>query len=235
MNSKRASAYIFGVPVAVAIGTTPIFATTSAIDDIPKTFEHTAEIELVYPLYAQISNEEISGPGPGPEVKEDRDPPVVNAPPVPATPEVTASIVEDLEEAQAICQFMGDEYKIDCFARTYRELAKNIPGNGDYAEAREALLDAARKLDNITRRNLDRQKPALTARLQKGGGQTVTTPPIRAVRSDRVTQLKQQAANVVQEAETVLLRSASSDATRAIHYQRIAAVVESNKVLLRSG
>jgi hypothetical protein len=57
---------------------------------------------------------------------------------------------------------------------------------------------------------------------------------MRAVRQPQAAELNRQASDIVAEAETILLRSASSDATRAIHYQRIAAAVGSNKVLLRS-
>ena len=62
----------------------------------------------------------------------------------------------------------------------------------------------------------------------------VTTPPITPVKPETIVPLRQAAANVLEEAETKLLRSASSDAKRAIHYQKIAAAVGSNKVLLRS-
>jgi hypothetical protein len=54
------------------------------------------------------------------------------------------------------------------------------------------------------------------------------------VKAEVVQQLNLEASNILEEAETKLLRSASSDAKRAIHYQRIAAAVGSNKVLLRS-
>ncbi len=235
MISKQTTLHIAGV--TAVIGATAFTAqslTPSASDWTAVDVAKRPVIELIYPQYAQVGGDEIGGGQSGGE--DDGGGPVPGnvGPAVEATTGQTTAIVNQLNQIERICEFMGDEYRIACFAQTYRELAKEIPPNGDYEEAREVLLDTARKLDNIVRRNVDRQKPALRARLTTDSGQTVQTPAIRPIRQERVPELNRQAANVVAEAETVLLRTANSDATRAIHYQRIAAAVGSNKVLLRS-
>lgn len=247
-RNARKLPLLIGAPLAVGLLTSPLWATTARYEEPDLTLVDTSRIELIYPQFAQVGGDEISGGGDngggnnggggGRDTSDRADDdgpgnrPVGSA--ITVTDARTAQIVNQLRQAQAICEFMSDEYRISCFATTYRELAKEIPSNGDYAEAKKALNDAAKKLEALARNNVDRAKPALRAKIRTGGGATVSTPPISAVRKDRAPSLNRQASEIVAEAETVLLRSASSDARRAIHYQRIAAAVGSNKVLLRS-
>lgn len=234
MISKPPTARIFGLPVIIGMLSTPLYAATpDALGNLNLSSGASVSIELVYPRYAQVGGDDIGG-GSNNDSSGNDNVQVPSGPSVAASNARTAQIVNQINQIQRICEFMGDEYKVACFATTYRELAQDIPANGDYEEAREVLLDTARKLDRLTRNNLDRNKPALSARIQTDSGQSVPTPPMRAVQADRASELNRQASNIVAEAETILLRSASSDATRAIHYQRIAAAVGSNKVLLRS-
>jgi len=232
MNSKNKLTYLAGLPAIVGMLSTPVLASTVdpgvGIAQPPRM----GQIELVYPRYAQVGGDEIGGSDSSSSDSDDRRV-ARTGPPVPASEAQTTQIVNQLNQIQQICEFMGDEYRIACFAQTYRQLAEEVPANGDYAESREVLLETARELDSLVRSNLDRAKPALRARINTDQGQ-VQTPPMRAVQEPRATQLNRQASNIVEEAETQLLRSASSDATRGIHYQRIAAAVGSNKVLLRS-
>lgn len=237
MIKKKTLPYVLGAPLAIGIIATPLLATTERPEDVGRSFVDTTRIELIYPQYAQVGGDDIGGGGG--DNNDDGGAPVNRrvpaGPPVEATEAQTTVIIRKMDDNERLCDALGDVYDIGCFAQTYRELANDIPANGDYAEARETILQAARELDDLVRRNIDRQKPPLSARLTTSTGETVRTPPIAAVRADRAPQLRQQAADILEEAETVLLRSASSDATRAIHFQRIAAAVGSNKVLLRSG
>lgn len=236
-NTKHS--LLIGAPLVVGLLTSPLWATIPKHEEIGRSFVDTGTIELVYPRLAQVGGDEIGGGNNGggrDETDAPDDGPRVQNPgtPVVVSEAQTTQVVNQLDQIQAICEFMADEYRVACFATTYRELAKDIPANGDYAEVKKALNDAAQKLDTLSRSNRDRAKPALRARLSTGTGRTVSTPPIAAVRADRAPQINRQASDIVADAETVLLRSASSDARRAIHYQRIAAAVGSNKVLLRS-
>lgn len=235
MISKTSTTRIFGLPALLGILASPIPASTPdpvrATTDMEMVLRN---IDLIYPQYAQVGGDNIGGSSDNDSGSNERPRTGPVGPAVEATTAQTTVIIRRLDESEQICETMGDEYRPACFAATYRQLAEDIPANGDYAEAREVLLDTARKLDNLVRSNVDRQKPALTARVRRQGGSSAPTPPMRAVREARVAEVTRQAANILEEAETVLLRSASSDATRAIHYQRIAAAVGSNKVLLRS-
>lgn len=233
MISKSHATRIIGPTVLIGILATPIGASTPdpARNALPNS-SIAGTVEVIYPEFAQVGGDDIGGSNDS--SGNDARQVVPSGPPVAASNARTAQIVDQLAQIQQICEFMGDEYRVSCFASTYRDLADEIPANGDYKEAREVLLDTARKLDSLTRRNLDRSKPALSARIKTDNGQSVPTSPMRAVRQPQAAELNRQASDIVAEAETILLRSASSDATRAIHYQRIAAAVGSNKVLLRS-
>lgn len=234
MISSKPAARIIGLPVLLGLLSTPIHASTPDVGRADLNTNLTVRsVELIYPQYAQVGGDNISG-GDNESSDSNRVSGIPSGPPVAASTQQTNLFVRRLNESEQICDVMDEEYRIACFAVTYRELAKEMPANGDYEEARDVLLDTARKLDDIVRSNIDRQKPALTARIRNNTGQSQPTPPMRAVQAPRVAELNRQASDVLAEAETVLLRSASSDATRAIHYQRIAAAVGSNKVLLRS-
>lgn len=234
MTLKSNTIRLIGAPVVLSLMSTPLFASTQTNFGAPNAVQSSVAIELIYPRYAQVGGDGIGGDNTGGDDGGFPNTGTISGPAVPVSAEKTTQIVAQLDRIQQICEFMGDEYRVSCFAQTYRELAKDIPDNGDYKEAREAVLEAAKKLDRLTRSNLDRQKPALRARLKSSDGKSKSTPPIAAVKSSSARQVNRQAAAILEEAETVLLRSASSDATRAIHYQRIAAAVGSNKVLLRS-
>lgn len=151
--------------------------------------------------------------------------------------EAQASLVaQNLAQIQKICEDMGDEYRVACFAVTYKDLANALQRNGGDEIIRSTLHTAARKLDQLVQNNLDREKPALRAYLtDKSGEKLVTTRSMDATAATRTAALKIQAAEILEEAETVLLRSASSTSpTRALSYQKVAAAIGSNKILLRS-
>jgi len=150
-----------------------------------------------------------------------------------ATTNHTNAIVLQLKEGAALCGKTPQAYRIDCLSQNYRETAKKLASRGDYGEARTVLLETAEKLDALVQSNRDSTKPRIRVKT-KSGGRKVQTRALTPVKPQRVAALKRQAVPILKEAETKLLRSASSNASNSIHYQRIAAAVSSNKVLLRS-
>lgn len=151
-----------------------------------------------------------------------------------ATPAATTGIVSAIEGATFFCARLSDDaYQIDCLAERLGSVARGLPRSGDYAEARQTLERAADRLAALAARNSDLMRPRISAREQRPGGQA-TGRPLRAVREAAVAEVRRQAADILEEAETELLRSASASAQRRVHYQRVSAVVGSAKVLLRS-
>jgi len=233
MISKKYTRLVVGLIAPVGLVATPVFANTPQ-SSLPAHFYGTQAtvIELIYPRYAQVGGEPIE---PEYEMEEEEgEGPSGHEPEIEATDAQTEAFVAQIQQIGEICEASPDEYQIGCYAAMYRELAADIPANGDYAEVKEILEDTARDLTALTRANRDKAKPRVRVSATKSNGQTVTTPPITPVKPETIVPLRQAAANVLEEAETKLLRSASSDAKRAIHYQKIAAAVGSNKVLLRS-
>ncbi|TCP42927.1 hypothetical protein [Rhodovulum marinum] len=143
---------------------------------------------------------------------------------------VTGLIVRDLSEARDFCiRSPRVEYVIDCLSEEYGRIAEKMP-RGDYEAAKSAVAEAARGLGALAGANADPRLPR--ARLKRPGG--AATPPLTPVRSTAVNRLNAAAAEIVEEAETVLLRAAERSDRRRAHYQRIAAAIGSTKVLLRA-
>ncbi len=168
----------------------------------------------------------------GPSGPSDRDKPGSNAD---LTPENTSRISASLSLADQTCgRRIEPRYRIDCLRQSYLRLAANLPATGDYAPIRRALLDAADKLDRIVRRNLDPKAPVIRPR-QGGSALAPRLPPVRAVAPARLAAANRAAEAVVRETELLILRSGRDPKRRNVHYQQIAAAVDNNVLLLRSG
>lgn len=145
-------------------------------------------------------------------------------------------IVGRLQQIQRICNAINAEYKLDCLATSYLSLTNDLRNIGGDSGVRQSLERTSAKLRTLVASNLDRTKPALRAHLTdpESGARILSTLPIRAVQTERLSAVRQQAVTVLEETETVLLRSATRSTGKSVLYQRVAAAVRSNKVLLRS-
>ncbi len=148
--------------------------------------------------------------------------------------EVTQAIARQLQEAQDFCRRVpANEYTVDCLGDALEEIARNMPTTGDYAEAQVAIAQAARRLRALARENASPDLPTGFIR-STGADATRSNSPLVPVRTDTLAQTNAAAFAIIEEAETILLRSAANSAVRRIHYEQIAQAVGSNKVLLRS-
>ncbi len=146
----------------------------------------------------------------------------------------TNRVVRILKSGQAFCASLDqDVYAIDCLAERMEAAAAAMPAAGEYAEARDALLAGAARLNALAVANADPATPRAIASEPTDGG-IRTTRPLVPVRAEQLAEVAAQAQQIVEETETLLLRSAESSSARKVHYERIAAAVGSNKVLLRS-
>ena len=136
----------------------------------------------------------------------------------------TAKITKPLEGAASECRDIEDEYLASCLAGAFRDAAKAVKSSQpDYRDAHKILTEAAKKLEGLQKANADKSLP-------KKRGKNGT---YHAVKKEAVTGVKKSALKIVQEAETMLIRSSGSG-KRQLHYQRISQAVGSTKVLLRS-
>lgn len=147
-----------------------------------------------------------------------------------ASTTATTAITVQLEKGADRCERTPEIYRIDCLSQSYRDTAQKLSSRGDYSEARTVLLDTADKLDALVRSNRDRKQPRIHLK-ESPDGPRVNKRAFTPVKAQSVARVKRQAIPILEEASTKLLRSASASST---HYQRIAAAVDSNKVLLRS-
>ena len=153
-------------------------------------------------------------------------------PAVAASIPVPVQITGVLNRSALVCASVTREYAIDCVIVHLKQAISVTPHTGDYAEVRKVLSDTVNRLEKIVADNRDDTKPLI--RLQTGGAGGPATARMRAIRPDTVNRANADAARVLAEAQTVLLRSASAQTRAKLEYVRIAEAVGSNKVLLRS-
>ncbi|WP_052254224.1 hypothetical protein, partial [Leisingera sp. ANG-S5] len=141
-------------------------------------------------------------------------------------------VVDRVAGFQDLCGIVGP-YLIDCLAERFEALEKDLAGLPGHEPLRAILKDTARDLRQIARENRDPSKPRGKARSVNSTDKSHR--PIVAVAPERQATAVAQALAVLEETQTKLLRSAESSPTRSVvRYQRIAAAIDSSKVLLRS-
>lgn len=172
---------------------------------------------------AESSASAPSGPGTA-------SPAAVAAAQAAVTPQATAAISDSVGAAFDSCRNLNAGYQIDCMGQQLREAATQVAPGGAYGEVNRALNDAANKLIEIARRDRDSDQPRVS--IQHSGQSGVRS--YGAVRNASLAQSRAAASRVLDEVQTVLLRSAGTSGERRAAFQRIAATMESGKVLLRS-
>jgi len=158
--------------------------------------------------------------------------PVASLLPQVATSQATSLIVTQLNEATEFCSAIGNAaYVIDCLSERLAVIEETMPETGEYAEAREVIGLASRGLRLLVDESPSADLPDGIAR-STGADARQTNRPLRAVSTESLEETLLAAANIIDEAETLLLRSSASP--EEIHYQRVAEAMGSNKILLRS-
>ena len=177
-----------------------------------------------------------------PPIVTPEPPPVIGTPatgvsPVSATQvsaQATTAITQQLTAARDFCGRITDaDYVVDCLASEVEVLASQMADRGDYAPARAELEQASRSLAQLAEANRNTSKPA--ARARRAGTQPRTSArELTPTRSESLGSVLEQAAGILEEVETTLLRASQRAEERRVHFERIAEAVGSNKVLLRS-
>ncbi|MEX0300785.1 MAG: hypothetical protein AB3N24_00035 [Leisingera sp.] len=139
-----------------------------------------------------------------------------------------------LSAAKAFCRATGDSaLQVDCLSERLEGAAAGIPKGTDYDEVRGVLQDASSKLKRLARQNRDPERSRVTVASQSNPSDR-TARPLTPVNPSALAAVNQQAALILEEAATVLLRSAEEAQERQTQYAQIADAIDSNKVLLRS-
>ncbi|WP_052249107.1 hypothetical protein, partial [Leisingera sp. ANG-Vp] len=137
-----------------------------------------------------------------------------------------------IAEIRVLCGGAGP-YLIDCLAERFEALEKDLARLPGHEPVRKVLRQTARGLRQIARENRDPAKPH--AKLHTTDSSQKTHRPLVAVAPERQAIAATQALAVLEEAQTLLLRSAENSPARSIvRFQQIAEAIDSSKVLLRS-
>lgn len=133
----------------------------------------------------------------------------------------TGTIVKPLEDGILECQAIAAVYQFDCYRQSYRAAGRKMNGQKVYRDAQKALRLVETTLKSIVKKNADKSAPKL-----KVNGKTYKAVKPTAVKPGAAA-FKQARA----EAVTILLRA---NGQAKVHYARIANVVGSNKLIIRS-
>lgn len=133
----------------------------------------------------------------------------------------TRAVTRTIKREINYCRRLDTVYRYDCYRQAYIVASRHMNGNPAYAEAQKALDGVVASLDGIVKRNADPAAPRAQRNLQ-------TFTPIKPAAAP---QAKKEFVKALDEAETILLRSADKG---NVHFARIAEAVNSNKVLMRS-
>lgn len=145
----------------------------------------------------------------------------------------TDYLVGGLSSARAFCGQLDAAYRVDCLSERIANMANDIPADTDYDEVRSVLNSASAKLNTLVRQNRDAGRPRQSAR---SGGETpqATTRPLAPIQAAAQATVNAQALAILEESETILLRSPADQTGKRLQYARIADALGSNKALLRS-
>lgn len=133
----------------------------------------------------------------------------------------TNQVVRLLQQGLRRCQALESVYRYDCYRQNYRDAGQKLEGNDAYAPARQALRDVETALAGVLNANADAAAQPVRRR-----GKTYT-----AIAPAAVPRSKAVFTDALDTAATQLLRSPASSGD---HFARIASVLDSEKVFLRS-
>ena len=148
------------------------------------------------------------------------------------------NVLSGLTAARAFCSALKDPtLNVDCLAERLGDISGQIPSGTDYDEVRSVLNETSKKLNQVAKSNRAVGRGPVKATqpgTEPGTVLAETSRPLTPIRPDAVAAANQQAIAILEEAETILLRSAETNSEKRTQYARIADALDSNKVLLRS-
>lgn len=134
----------------------------------------------------------------------------------------TDAVIRILQRDFRECGELIIVFRYDCYSQSYRSAADRLDGLPGYAPAQEALRLVQTRISSVVSANIDTSRRPI-----RQGGRV-----FNAVTEAAIPVLRRETIRAMDEAQTILLRSPS--AQQRPHYTRIASVIDSNKVLLRS-
>ncbi len=137
------------------------------------------------------------------------------------SPILTGQVIDQIQRDFRYCTGIDRNYRFDCYKYVFRLAAQTLDGNTAYRTAHAVFDRLDRDIDALVDASVDPSKFPKLRGLQV----------YRPILPDAEPRLRAETARLLEEAETTLLRAPEQSGD---HYTRIAAAVNSNKVLLRS-
>lgn len=145
---------------------------------------------------------------------------------------MTVDVVSQLPNPVQTCQALSVVFRTGYVAIELKTLVDVLPVEREYTVAGKALSNAPQERGARPRQNGDQNQPRLK-------GAVMADPqtwcrPVASVQQETLEQKNAKALTVMEEATTVLLRSAEGNSGVAVHCERIALAPDSTKLRLRS-
>lgn len=135
--------------------------------------------------------------------------------------QTTNALIYQMRKDFKRCFELEKNYRYDCYDEAYYRTARKISRNPAYDPVEDVMNEVGRKITAIVDANQDPNLPVL----RKGFN------TYRPIKTEALPASKEKVAQAIEEARTILLRTPENGGD---NFQRIAAALESNKVLLRS-
>ncbi len=148
--------------------------------------------------------------------------------------QITMLYSQQIDRENDRCGKLPSEYHVTCLRDRLGEVARALPKEGDYAPMRQTLEQAVVRLDAVANQNAQAGVPARQFQFKDRKGEVTTTGAMVPVQAAAIPSAHAQAIRILEETQTVLLRSGENSRKRAVHFERISDTLDSSKVLLRS-
>lgn len=154
------------------------------------------------------------------------------SPPTAASPmNSPVAVMRALRSSTRFCgKLAGESYTIDCLAYEYWEIQRQLPDVGEMAEVKKVLADTSKQLRALANANQSKVKNPI--RVSKAGKRfnRVLVP----VQREKLPQLSRDAARIINNGATLLIRASGDSNRKRAQYQQIARSMQTGAILLRS-
>lgn len=143
------------------------------------------------------------------------------------------TIVSAINQGTVFCGGVPVAYQASCMADQLETISESLPDDAGYDEMRQVLADASRSIEAVATSNRDRSQPRITATSARDPA-IATSRPLTPVREAAIVAVNEEAAQILEDAGGLLLRSSSRSQELAEQYQTVAQALDSSALLLRS-
>lgn len=166
------------------------------------------------------------GYGGGPQSTSRQSPPTASSP-----MNSPVAVTRALRSSTLFCgNLPGSEYTIDCLAYEYWEIQRQLPDVGEMAEVKKVLADTSKKLRALAKANQSTTKSPIRVTKQGQRFNRALVP----VQRQNLPKLSRDAATIINNGATLLIRASGDSNRKRAQYQQIARSMQTGAILLRS-